>query len=305
MILLLIAVIIKNSDNENNPPKKIVSVFLTLTLLHLSVNTWFVHKNTLEKKAVSGDEWSLVYQSDLFSNAKLFNTSIPQSMGLLKQHHVVATPEKEFSKYPPGAPLIFSFFRKTGFDGMANMILTLLSALLMFFYVRRLSGDLRTALLSLMIFSFSGTVVFHGASWFSHTPVMFFLLLMLFLFPEDRRIGISFPGFFMTGACLGMIIFIRQFDAFLILGAFSTYVFINDYKNPKIALKKLLITGSGVIPFFLLFLFYQKIYTSSWFESPYALYRFSADLSTGDRIGEINTGIAHFFSHGLGGLTPL
>ena len=281
----------------------IIFSIIIMTSASIAVNTF-----TLKKYQASGDEASLWFQSELFKEGKLWNKSLDKNiMGLFKRHHVVTTEEKEYSKYPPGPSLFFSIIPGSTNGYIANIIfnsITFAAGILILF---EFGFSFFTILLFSSFFVFSAMMIFHGASWFSHpAAAAFTALALLFIVYGEKKTNVLW--FLLAGLMIGIDIFMRPFDAALLLVSILIYYFFEllpSFKQFFPVFKKLSVLFAGIFPVFIFFLIYQKIYTGSFLKSPYSLYVFSSDLRTGDHIGEITMTFAHYFKYGLGGLTPL
>lgn len=285
-----------------------ITFLILFSIITMMLASTSVNRYSLKKYPASGDEASLWFQSELFKEGKLWNNSLDKNiMGLFKRHHVVTTEQKEYSKYPPGPSLFFSIIPGNNNGYLANVFfnsVTFIAALLILF---EFGFSFFTLLLFSSFFVFSAMTIFNGASWFSHpAAAAFTALALLFIVYGEKRSGVLW--FFLAGLIIGFDIFMRPFDAALLLVSISIYYFFeltgSFYKFSAI-FKKLFFIFLGILPLFILFLIYQKIYTGSFFKSPYSLYVFSSDLKTGDHIGEITMTSSHYFKYGLGGLTPL
>jgi len=283
----------------------IMAIFsvIIMTSVSIAVNTF-----TLRKYPASGDEASLWFQSELFKEGKLWNESLDKNiMGLFKRHHVVTTGEKEYSKYPPGPSLFFSII-PGDFNGFfANVFFNCVTYIAGLIILFAFGFSFFTLLIFSSLYVFSAMIIFNGASWFSHPgAAAFTALTILFIVYGEKKS--SFFWFFLSGLMIGIDIFMRPFDAALLLASILIYYFfelISSFDKFTKITKTVFFVFLGILPFFILFLFYQKIYTGSFFKSPYSLYVFSSDLRTGDHIGEVTMTLSHYFKYGLGGLTPL
>lgn len=286
--------------------RKFVFILIPVLMLPAMIYSYiFVQNNALLGHFVSGDESSMLFQAELFEAGKLYNENIPVSVaGHFKRHHVVMTEHLEFSKYPPGFPLLLAAFKKAGSENLANIAVTVLCFLLIYLIIYMISGYQITAVLASLLFIFATTVIFHAASYFSHPMTMLFLLFTVFFFLLAEKSGKSY-FYILAGIAQGLNFIVRPFDAALIILAFILYFLPEIKKEWKVILRKTLLALAGIIPFLVVFLIYQKIYTGSFFKSPYSLYLFSTNLATGQNLGEVTVGLSHYIFKGLGGFSWL
>lgn len=292
---------------EKTSPRNILTLIffsvIIMTCASIAVNHF-----SFKEYPASGDEASHWFQSELFKEGKLWNESLDRNiMGLFKRHHVVTTEKKEYSKYPPGPSLFFSIIPGSSNGFLLNILFNSVTYTAALLILLEFGMSFFTLLLFSSFFVFSAMTVFNGASWFSHpAAAAFTALALLFLVYGEKNLKKRW--YFLSGLMIGITIFMRPFDAAMLLASISIYYFfeltgsLNKFRD---FVKKLFFIFLGIVPIFILFLFYQKIYTGSFFKSPYSLYVFSSDLRTGEKIGEITMTFSHYFKYGLGGLTPL
>ncbi len=296
-------------------------VLAMLLLVPLMAYLWnFTVQYSLKRYPVSGDEISMMFQADVFSRGKLWNTTMDLSVAPhFKRHHVVTLPEREFSKYPPGVPLLMALFTLTVGIEWTNVGITLATFFLLFFVVSRISGSRVAALLVGLLFAVSTSVIFHASSYFSHPAVM---LLALAVVAAVMAAGKAAAGrgrdrlIVLAGAVIGLTLFFRMWDAVIIacaVGLFLTReLFFPPRGEPRSSLRDrfrpyLRTVGLfclGVVPFILLFLLYQKLYTGEFLTSPYKLYYYGHQLIASKRINEIHADMGDYYDKGLLGLTP-
>ncbi|HOW51391.1 MAG TPA: hypothetical protein PLV42_05020 [bacterium] len=292
-----------------------------ILLVPLMAYLWsFTVQYSLKRYAVSGDEVSMIFQAEVFSRGMLWNKTMDSAIAPhFKRHHVITTPEREYSKYPPGLPLVMALFKKTVGIEWTNVGITLITFFLLFFVVSRISGSRVTALFTGLLFAVTTSVVFHASSYFSHPVVMLFVLLtvaILFLAGTQADERHRRPFFIAAGAAIGLILFFRTWDAVIIAAAVGLFLtrelFFPPAGQKNVPLKQRFyafarivgLVSVGCIPVILLFLLYQKIYTGEFFTSPYQLIYYKPQLLTGQRIGEIHADMSDYYSKGLLGLTP-
>lgn len=291
-----------------NTSRRNIAYLIIFSVIVMLFSSIIVNHYSLKGYPASGDEASLWFQSELFKEGKLWNRSLDKSvMGLFKRHHVVTTEEREYSKYPPGPAILFAMMPGDYSGFIANTILNCITYTAGIFILLELGFPFFMMLVFSAFFIFSAMIIFNGASWFSHPGAAALTAIALLFLIKGEKNG-KHLWYLLSGLMTGMSIFMRPFDAALLLGAVLLYYFIeliSSFNKFRDIFRKLSLIFLGILPFFILFLIYQKIYTGSFFRSPYSLYVFSSDLRTGEKIGEITLTPLHYFKYGLGGLTPL
>lgn len=291
-----------------NTSRRNIAYLIIFSVIVMMFSSIIVNRYSFKGYPASGDEASLWFQSELFKEGKLWNQSLDRSvMGLFKRHHVVTTEEREYSKYPPGPALLFALIPGDYNGFIANAALNCVIYTAGILILLELGFPFLMLLIFSAFFIFSAMITFNGASWFSHPGAAAFTALSLLFLIKGEKTGRN-NWYFLSGLMTGTAIFMRPFDAALLLCAIFLNYFIEligSINKFKAIFRKLFLMFLGIMPFFIMFLIYQKIYTGSFFRSPYSLYVFSSDLRTGEKIGEITLTPLHYFKYGLGGLTPL
>jgi len=168
--------------------RKKVFYILPLLLMPIMIYSYiFTQNHSLQNLPVSGDEASMYFQAELFSDGKLFN-HLPEEIGkFFKRHHVIINGEKEFTKYPPGFSALLALFMLLNIGWVTNILVTLLSFLLIYHIVYKVSGYQITAILSSLLYVFATTTIFHAASYFSHPLVQLLLLMTILLLIHSEQ----------------------------------------------------------------------------------------------------------------------
>lgn len=291
-----------------NTSRRNIAYLIVFSVIVMMFSSIIVNRYSFKGHPASGDEASLWFQTELFKEGKLWNQSLDKSvMGLFKRHHVVTTEEREYSKYPPGPALLFAMIPGDYNGFIANALLNCIIYTAGILILLELGFLFFMMLIFSSFFIFSAMITFNGASWFSHPGAAALTAIALLFLIKGEKNG-KRSWYLLSGTVTGISIFMRPFDAALLLGAVLLYFlmeFLSSFNKFGEIFRKLFFIFLGILPFFILFLIYQKIYTGSFFRSPYSLYVFSADLRTGEKIGEITLTPFHYFKYGLGGLTPL
>jgi hypothetical protein len=207
---------------------------------------------------------------------------------------VVVQDEREYSKYPPVNALIIALFLKFGRAGLANIAVTLLSFLLFLWVARLLSGGWAVPLLAAIPFLFSTTTIFHAASYFSHPAAMLLILATVAAVvagdrSTDRLLRRRWA--LCAGACVGLLMLTRSFDAALTVGALVLYRLPDLWRDWRERSWYL----PGMVMGMVLFLGYQRLYTGSFFLSPYRVYD-----ASGEVLAELTLTAGQLFGRGLG-----
>ncbi len=279
-----------------------------VAILLIVFSALFVQRAVLKGYAISGDEASMYYQGQIFAAGKLWNEpAAPELRRLFPRHHVVVQGGREYSKYPPATSLITALAIRLG-DGRAfNMAVTALSLILLLWLGRLLSGGWTVPVFAVLPFLFSTTVLFHAASYFSHPAAMLFLLATLVaLLLGERDIDPKRRGRFalLAGLFLALLLLTRPFDAALTALAVALYHLWDLARGPvrRAVVRRWaarwrewlgLAVGGGIGA--ALFFGYQKLYTGSFFLSPYRIY----DMS-GEVMAELTLTADQLFGRGLG-----
>ncbi len=285
------------------------SVPLILYLWH------FTQEHSLKRYAVSGDETSLLFQAEIFSRGMLWNKPLPIEVAPhFKRHHVATLPDREFSKYPPGFPLLLAAAKLTTGIEWTNLLVSLAIFLLLYTVSVRFSGARITGILAALFFALTTSTAFHAASYFSHPSVLLLVLLIVLVLATANQ-GFSRPLLIVLGLLTGAILLFRPWDAVLTGAALVLFFFREALFIPALGKRSLkerlfsfahtvVVFGMGAVPMAVLFLFYQKIYTGDFFTSPYQLYYYGVNLIPSERLNEIHANWRAYFDKGLFTLTP-
>jgi|GEM_PF-5989766 len=156
--------------------------------------------------ARSGDEYAYRYQARTFLAGRLVNPPAPDPE-IFHQVHIISTPDKTVSKYPPGWPAILAAGEATGLAFVVNPMLTGLLLWVVFLLARRLEGS-TVALVLVALLATNPFLLMNGATYFSGPLATLLWVLALFAVEAYlRRPGHGAALLF--GACHGVLLLAR------------------------------------------------------------------------------------------------
>ncbi|HOW51355.1 MAG TPA: hypothetical protein PLV42_04835 [bacterium] len=282
-----------------------------VAFLLIAFSALFIHHAVLKGYAYSGDEASTLYQGQIFAQGDLWKEPLPAELQRsFPRHHVVVQEDREYSKYPPLTALAIAAALAFNHAEWANIAVTMAAFLLLLWCARLLSGGWRVPLLTAIPFLFATTVIFHAASYFSHPLSMCLILatvIALILNERSRDNGGRRRYAFIIGLLVGLLLLARPYDALLTAAAIVCYHLWDLAAGPdrRALLRRwaarwgewLALIGGGAIGAFL-FLGYQKLYTGSFFLSPYRIYD-----AGGEVMAELTLTADQLFGRGLSEIT--
>ncbi len=172
----------------------------------------------LERFPHSGDEYAYQYQARTFLAGRAVNPPAPDPAAY-EQVHIISTPERMYSKYPPGWPAVLAAGEAARVGFLVNPLLAALTLWVAFRLARRVAGD-TVALAFLLLLATNGFYLLNGATFFSHPMVGLALVLgldALYRYSAAPRSRYALAA----GACLGAILLTRPQDALLVGAGFA------------------------------------------------------------------------------------
>ena len=135
----------------------------------------------------SGDEYNYLYQAQTFAAGRLWNTP-PSPPEVFAMNYIVQEPDRIFSSFPFGWPLMLALGLRAGVPaGIVNPLFGTLTIGLLWALGARLYGG-RVGVLAAAVIAASPFFLFNAASYFSHTFCGALLLGAAFVASRaDRR----------------------------------------------------------------------------------------------------------------------
>jgi hypothetical protein len=172
----------------------------------------------LERFPHSGDEYAYVYQARTFLAGRLTNPPAPDPVAY-EQVHIISTPARMYSKYPPGWPVLLAAGEAARVGFLVNPLLAGLTLWVAFRLVRRVAGD-TLAMAFLLLLASNGFFLLNGATFFSHPMVGLALVLGLDALRRYHEVPRARHAL-AAGAWLGAILLARPQDGLVVGAAFA------------------------------------------------------------------------------------
>lgn len=248
-------------------------VFIFIVFLASLFLLGFFSYGVLQDFPNSADEYEYLFQAQTFLKGRLWNPPPPVGE-FFTFWHFINRDGKWLAKCPPGWPLVLAFGRLLRIPfGLIDPLAGTLSLLVLFAIGNRLYG-FQPAVISVLSVLFSPFFIFNSASYFSHAPCSFFILLYVyFLIRFTQNVGkknAMAAGFF-----IGLAFTTRYYTA--ILCAVPCLGFLLNRKY----FKGLLWVFLGALPVLIVNLIYNGKITGNIFLTPFSWY------DPSDRLGFI------------------
>ena len=164
---------------------------------------------------VSADEYGYGYLADTFLRGRLWNEPLPEEIrDAFKTHYITDREGKRVSQYAPGWPAVLALFKLAGLAEVANALLGLLAAALLWLCLRRVPAAPGARVAALALGALAPFTVFNNASLYAHTLAATALLAVLWLDLRDaetpsawNRAGIGFAF---------SVLLVTRYEAFLV-----------------------------------------------------------------------------------------
>ena len=208
------------------------------------------------------DEVSYVFQGRIFAAAKLWLSppSVPEAFAV---EHIVMTPDRWCSIYPPGWPFLLAIGWLFHAPWLVNPVLLALSVIGVWKLGSILYDD-RTGILGAIFFVVSPFVLLMGAGFMAHVPELCCIIWCFVLIAKNGDHRTSF----LAGLLGGFAFLIRPYTAIPLLLPALVW-------QPGLEKKKRTQTffafSFGFLPFLLLFLVYNQLVFGGPFRTGYDL----------------------------------
>ena len=154
----------------------------------------------MEAFSISADEYGYGYLADTLLHGRLWNEPLPDEIrDAFKAHYITDRDGKRVSQYAPGWPVALAGFKLLGLADVANALLGLLAAVLLWLCLRRVPAAPGARVAALALGALAPFTVFNNASFYAHTLTATALLAVLWLDLRDaempsawNRAGIGF-----------------------------------------------------------------------------------------------------------------
>lgn len=258
-----------------------VALALGLTAVFAAIYA-VVARYALDAFPYSGDEYSLVLQSELFAKG-LLKVAAPEHVQWLRIDHVVID-QFVRSKYPPGGPALLAIGVRHGYAWLVTPLEGGITLAIVWHTVRRVLGA-RPALVALVTLGAAPLFMFDAASFYMHTPTLMFLALAFAAVAQWTR-SEGLVWLVITGAAIGCAFLIRPIDALL----FGVAMLV--FRSPR----AVIVPALCAMPFVALSLWYQKQLFGGWFTDGYHAYHATFVALYGESSGQNPIGPQHLFS---------
>jgi hypothetical protein len=215
---------------------------------------------TLEQFPNSADEFAYVFQSEMFTDGKIWEPA-HDLRDFFRENNIPQRDGIRVSRFPPGWPLLLSGANEIRMaPALVNPVIALIALVVFYFFARSFYGH-AVAVWSLIGVALCGYFVFNAASFFSHMSCFLAALLFvysLYLYRDKRRLAYGLlAGFF-----LGFAFLVRYYSAFLIFVPFLVYELVHDRLR---SIKLFLLMGIGSLPCLAYLLWYNYSITGHAF----------------------------------------
>lgn len=169
----------------------------------------------MQAYSISADEYGYGYLADTFLHGRLWNEPLPDEIrDAFKTHYITDRDGKRVSQYAPGWPAVLAVFKLAGLAEVANALLGLLAAALLWLCLRRVPAAPGARVAALALGALAPFTLFNNASFYTHTLTATALLAVLWLDLRDaetpsvwNRAGIGFAF---------SVLLVTRYEAFLI-----------------------------------------------------------------------------------------
>lgn len=206
----------------------------------------------------SSDEYVYVYQAETISEGRFVNEAPPieKSFGF---NHLAQKDGVAVGRFPPGWPLLLSFFIFLGLPAaLANPLIGILT-LIVFYKLAMKWFNAHVAMWGLVLMSCSGFFLLNSASFFSHTSCLLEALLMVYFLYHYRETSKPIHAI-LVGVFLGLIFLTRYYTAFLLFLPLALYLF---HRQGVKSFRSFVYIGVGAIPFVAFLLYYNYAITGN------------------------------------------
>ena len=172
-----------------------------------------VHLWILQQFPNSGDEFSYLWQAEVFASGRM-TAETPDPQPAFAINHIADRDGRRFSKYPPGWPLLLAIGVWFGAPGAVNPLLAAL-ALAGLYRLGCIWAGPRAALLGAIVTGASPFFLLNAGSYFSHPSCLFALtaLALALAWAEERGSAVAWA---VAGSSFGLAVLIRPFSALLV-----------------------------------------------------------------------------------------
>lgn len=212
----------------------------------------------LQRFPNSADEYAYLFQAETLSQGRLWNeaTPLPEHFAFI---HLAVRDGKWVSRFPPGWPAMLAVFVWAGIPTwLLNPLLALgtLGVVVLLFKELEMRHATPVAIGALVSSPF---FLFNGASYFSHTSCLAFLVVATWLAVRYRNHGRVWEAVGI-GLALGVAFAIRYFTAILVGLPLLVYAAAGE---PRRILRTILAVFAGALPPLALILAYQGAITGN------------------------------------------
>jgi hypothetical protein len=234
------------------------SLTLWLIVVSFFIVALYAAVYVLDEFPNSADEYAYLFQAEVLSRGKLWDTAHPLK-DFFQFHHIAQVGDVWISRFPPGWPLVLAIAFIVNIPAyIINPVLGAITLIVLYKFCIRFY-DQRVAFWSTIITAFSACVILNAGSFFSHTSSLLELLLfiyLMYLYLDEKK----FYQAVLAGFCLGLLVITRYFTAFLVFIPFFVYLV---YHHKFKAFVPLVLIGIGSIPPMLYLLWYNYAITGN------------------------------------------
>ena len=228
------------------------SIYLAGIYAVSCISALLIAYHSLEVFPNSADEYVYLYQAETLSQGKLTQQAHPLEF-FFHFNHIVQRDGVAVGRFPPGWPLLLSIPYLLGFPAYwLNPILGTIALLVFYRFTERYYGE-RAAIWSLLTMAFTSYYVFNGASYFSHTSCLLFIIAFVYCLRLSREKGSDIYAL-ISGVFLGLIVITRYYTAVLIF--IPVLVSLVYYERWNV-IRPLFFTALGILPSFAFLCWYN------------------------------------------------
>ena len=218
----------------------------------------FLSKVVLQGFPFSGDEYSCLFQAELFARG-LFHSPAPPHPELLRVDHVVMDAWVR-TKYPPGTSALLAMGVRAGAPWLVTPIEAVIALVAMWRAARAHFGE-RAAMISTVVLGLSPLFAFQAATFYAHIPTVMWLALAFAAASRWFRTRGDAPAL-LCGAAIGCALLTRPGDAIFFGAALIVF------RSRRL----LAMAVVGAVPFAVAYFAYQAVQFGSPFADGYHAY---------------------------------
>ena len=245
-------------ENQNVEKRGSIDCFVILAATWVTVIAAVLSYFSYERHPHIPDEVSYLYHARYFASGMLTMPvpPVPDAFNIDLMHY---EPDRWYSPFPPGWPLMLAIGVIFGAPWLVNPVLAGLNVLMTYIFITQIY-DSRTARNVILLICFSPWFVFMGMNFMAHTFTLTCALVASLAIIKARNTGDSIWGW-LSGAVVGLICLIRPLDGLAMAGLIGLWTIGIGGRRLKLASITAFILGTIMI--IIVVLSYNKLLTGN------------------------------------------